>query len=329
MRNWINALGLALLAACFSAPALSASKAQDNKQASAKHGKKAAQRKSNLSRVATTNARKQVNVARTMAAPVIAEHPGVQSAGVLILNEKNGEVVYEKNADSIAPIASITKLMTAMVVLDARLPMNELLTIGLEDVDTLKNTSSRLGVGTQLTRAEMLLLALMSSENRAASALSRHYPGGQIAFVRRMNEKARELGLGSTRFLDPTGLAPHNVSTARELAKLVTAAHRYAEIHHFSTASEYAFVSNVSGRELQFRNTNPLVREQDWTIGLSKTGYTSEAGRCLVMQATINGSPVVMVLLDSEGKFTRIGDATRVRKWLETSPYAQLHASTY
>ncbi|WP_255987342.1 D-alanyl-D-alanine endopeptidase [Chitinolyticbacter albus] len=329
MRNWINALSLALLAVCFSAPALSAGKSQDSKQASAKHGKKAAQRKSNLSRVATTNARRQVNVARAMAAPTIAEHPGVQSAGVLVLNEKSGEVVYEKNADSIAPIASITKLMTAMVVLDAHLPMNELLTIGPEDVDTLKNTSSRLGVGTQLTRAEMLLLALMSSENRAASALSRHYPGGQLAFLRQMNEKSRELGLVRTRFLDPTGLAPNNVSTARELAKLVSAAHRYPEIHHFSTASEYAFVSNVSGRELQFRNTNPLVREHDWTIGLSKTGYTSEAGRCLVMQATINGSPVVMVLLDSEGKFTRIGDATRVRKWLETSPYAQLHASTY
>ncbi|WP_148715198.1 D-alanyl-D-alanine endopeptidase [Chitinolyticbacter meiyuanensis] len=329
MRNWINALGFVLVAACVSAPSLAVAKTTESKQASAKQGKKTAQRKSNLSRVATANARRNVSVARAVAAPVVSEHPGVQSAGVLIMSERSGEVVYEKNADAVAPIASITKLMTAMVVLDAQLPMNELLSIGPEDVDTLKNTSSRLGVGTQLTRAEMLLLALMSSENRAASSLSRHYPGGQPAFLRRMNDKARELGLPHTRFFDATGLTPNNVSTARELAKLVTAAHRYAEIHHFSTSSEYAFISNLTGRELQFRNTNPLVRESDWTIGLSKTGYTNEAGRCLVMQATINGSPVVMVLLDSDGKFTRIGDANRVRKWLETSPYAQLHAGTY
>ncbi|WP_211214692.1 D-alanyl-D-alanine endopeptidase [Chitiniphilus shinanonensis] len=257
------------------------------------------------------------------------EHPGVQSAGVLVMNENTGEVVYQKSADDVAPIASITKLMTAMVVLDAALPMNELLTIGPEDVDLLKNTSSRLGVGTSLTRAEMLLLALMSSENRAASALSRYYPGGHAAFLKRMNDKARELGMVHTRFFDATGLTPNNVSTPRELARMVVAARQYPEIHHFTTSSEYSFVSNITGRELQFRNTNPLVREGDWNIGLSKTGYTNEAGRCLVMQATIGGSPVVMVLLDSAGKYTRIGDATRVRKWLETSPYARLHAGTF
>ncbi|UXY14424.1 D-alanyl-D-alanine endopeptidase [Chitiniphilus purpureus] len=329
MRNWINALALALLAASFVAP-VSAAPQHGKESAGSKQrpSKKNVRPHSSLSREATARARTGVKVARAMA-PTITEHPGVQSAGVLVLNERSGEVVYEKSADDVAPIASITKLMTAMVVLDAGLPMNEILTIGPEDVDLLKNTSSRLNVGTALTRAEMLLLALMSSENRAASALSRHYPGGQPAFLKRMNEKARELGMGQSRFFDATGLSPANVSTPRELARMVKAARHYPEIQHFSTASEYAFVSNISGRELQFRNTNPLVREGDWTIGLSKTGYTNEAGRCLVMQATINGSPIVMVLLDSNGKYTRIGDANRVRKWLETSPYARMHAGTF
>ncbi|TJZ73868.1 D-alanyl-D-alanine endopeptidase [Chitiniphilus eburneus] len=328
MRNWINMLSLAFLAMALTFPAQAAQK-NNGKQASSKQtaSAKRTARNANLSKEATAKARSSVNVSHAVAGSV--EHPGVQSAGVLVMNEHTGEVVYQKSPDEVAPIASITKLMTAMVVLDAGLPMNELLTIGPEDVDLLKNTSSRLGVGTSLTRAEMLLLALMSSENRAASALSRHYPGGQVAFLKRMNDKARELGMVHSRFFDATGLTPNNVSTPRELARMVVAARQYPEIHHFTTSSEYSFVSNISGRELQFRNTNPLVREGDWNIGLSKTGYTNEAGRCLVMQATINGSPVVMVLLDSAGKYTRIGDATRVRKWLETSPYARLHASTF
>ena len=279
----------------------------------------------NVAKRAIASARRDVRLARTSAIPSTLEHPGVQSAGVLVINQKTGEVIYEKNADTITPIASITKLMTAMVVLDAKLPLNELISISEEDLDTLKGTGSRLAPGTTLTRGEMLLLALMSSENRAASALSRHYPGGHDAFIRAMNVKAASLGMYHSKFFDSTGLNPRNVSNARELAMMVQAARRYPEIREFSTSSEYTLTSNL-GKQLTFRNTNPLVRDEQWEIGLSKTGFISEAGRCLVMQAKIDGTPVVMVLMDSNGKYTRVGDAQRVRKWMETSPLAKLRA---
>lgn len=275
---------------------------------------------------AIANARRDVRIARTSARPTTLEHPGVQSAGALVINQLTGEVIYEKNADAITPIASITKLMTAMVVLDAKLPLNELLPISEEDVDKLKGTSSRLSPGVTLTRGEMLLLALMSSENRAASALSRHYPGGRDAFVAAMNAKAASLGMARSRFYDSSGLNPNNVSTARELAQMVKAAREYPEIHQFSTSSEYSLTSSRNGRTLAFHNTNPLVKNDNWEIGLSKTGYINEAGHCIVMQAKINDTPVVMVLMDSTGKYTRIGDAQRVRRWLETSPVAKLRA---
>ncbi|NHQ87756.1 peptidase S11 [Iodobacter sp. HSC-16F04] len=275
---------------------------------------------------AIANARKDVSISRALALSTTLDNPGVQSAGVLVLNEQNGEIMYEKNADSLTPIASITKLMTAMVTLDAQLPLNELLTISQADVDTLKNTSSRLTVGTTLTRGELLLLALMASENRAASALARTFPAGQAVFIRKMNEKALSLGMKNSRFYDSTGLTPNNVSTPRELALMVKAAHRYPEIHDFTTSSEYSFISNQSGRNMAFHNTNPLVKEVDWNIGVSKTGFINEAGRCLVMQATINGTPVVIVLLDSNGKYTRIGDAQRVRKWIETTSLSKSRA---
>ncbi|MBS1154954.1 MAG: peptidase [Proteobacteria bacterium] len=275
---------------------------------------------------AIANARRDVRVARASARPSTLEHPGVQSAGALVINQLTGEVIYEKNADSITPIASITKLMTAMVVLDAKLPLNELISISEEDVDKLKGTGSRLSPGLTLTRGEMLLLALMSSENRAASALSRHYPGGREAFVQAMNNKAASLGMHRSRFLDSSGLNPNNVSTARELALMVKAARDYPEIHQFSTSSEYSLTSSRNGRTLAFHNTNPLVKNDSWEIGLSKTGYINEAGHCIVMQAKINDTPVVMVLMDSTGKYTRIGDAQRVRRWLETSPVAKLRA---
>jgi serine-type D-Ala-D-Ala endopeptidase (penicillin-binding protein 7) len=275
---------------------------------------------------AIANARKDVSVSRALALSTTLDNPGVQSVGVLVLNEQNGEIMYEKNADSLTPIASITKLMTAMVTLDAQLPLNELLTISQADVDTLKNTTSRLTVGTTLTRGELLLLALMASENRAAAALARTFPAGQAVFIRKMNEKAQSLGMRNSRFYDSTGLTPNNVSTPRELALMVKAAHRYPEIHDFTTSSEYSFVSNQSGRNMAFHNTNPLVKEVDWNIGVSKTGFINEAGRCLVMQATINGTPVVIVLLDSNGKYTRIGDAQKVRKWIETTSASRSRA---
>jgi serine-type D-Ala-D-Ala endopeptidase (penicillin-binding protein 7) len=301
-----------------------ASKTSRSSKKSASAHKKAVP--NHVSNRAIANARKDVTISRALAVSSTLDNPGVQSAGVLVLNEQNGEIMYEKNADTLTPIASITKLMTAMVTLDAQLPLNELLTISQADVDTLKNTSSRLTVGTTLTRGELLLLALMASENRAAAALGRTFPAGQAVFIRKMNEKAQSLGMRNSRFYDSTGLTPNNVSTPRELALMVKAAHRYSEIHDFTTSSEYSFVSNQSGRNMAFHNTNPLVKEVDWNIGVSKTGFINEAGRCLVMQATIDGTPVVIVLLDSNGKYTRIGDAQKVRKWIENTAASRSRA---
>ncbi|MEQ1773217.1 MAG: D-alanyl-D-alanine endopeptidase [Burkholderiales bacterium] len=240
----------------------------------------------------------------------------VQSSAALVVNMQNGDVVYNKNITAVAPIASITKLMTAMVVLDAKLPLDEPISLTEEDLDHLKNTGSRLQIGTVLTRDEMLRLALMSSENRAASALARAYPGGIAAFVREMNLKAISLDMMQSSFVDSTGLSSSNVSTAQDLAKMVTAAYQYPLIRQYSTGNGYA-VQSVSGRTLEFRNTNALIPSPDWNIELSKTGYIREAGRCLVMQTVIAGSPVVIVLLDSWGRLSRSGDANRIKKWIE------------
>ena len=242
--------------------------------------------------------------------------PKLASSAVAIIDQATGDVLYEKNAGAVLPIASITKLMTAMVALDVQPSLSETLTVSEADVDMLKGTHSRLAVGTRLSREEMLRLALMSSENRAASALSRHYPGGREAFVAAMNAKAHELGLTETRFADPTGLTPENVSSARDLARLVDAAHQYPLIREFSTSEQYQVA--VKGRPQTFRNTNALVKNDKWTIGLSKTGYISEAGKCLVMQAWFDNKPTIIVLLDSWGKLTRIGDAQRIKRWLES-----------
>lgn len=239
------------------------------------------------------------------------------SAKALILNQETGEVLYAKRTDLPTPIASVTKLMTAMVVLDARQPMDEMITVTSADVDTLKRTSSRLPVGATLSRAEMLQLALMSSENRAASALGHVYPGGYQAFISAMNIKAMMLGMTRSQFVDATGLNSNNVSTAEDLAKMVSAAYEYPEIRQVSTATSYAVEMNGMRRPAEFRNTNILVRNGEWNIGLSKTGFINEAGRCLVMQALIAGQPLIIVLLDSAGKYTRIGDANRIRKWIE------------
>jgi D-alanyl-D-alanine endopeptidase (penicillin-binding protein 7) len=239
------------------------------------------------------------------------------SAKAIVFNQLTGETLYDKNANVPTPIASVTKLMTAMVMLDAQLPLDEILSIGDQDVDYLKRTSSRLSVGTELTRGEMLQLALMASENRAASALGRHYPGGKPAFIQAMNNKARSLGMQSTSFVDSTGLDSNNVSTAQDLVKMVNAAYHYPEIRQVSTLPSQEIT--LLGRQypLNFVNTNALVRGGSWTIGLSKTGFINEAGRCLVMQAEISGQPTIIVLLDSVGKMTRIGDANRIRKWVE------------
>ena len=254
-------------------------------------------------------------------ASIVLKHTGSPKLGssiALIYDERGQRALYTKNASTVAPIASISKLMTAMVVLDAQLPMDEEISISKQDMDTLKGTHSRMRPGMTLTRGELLKLALMASENRAAAALARTYPGGTEAAVAKMNAKARELGMKDTRFLDPTGLNSGNVSTAQDLVKMVLAAQTYEPIHKATTSSSH-LAEPAGYRPLMYKNTNPLVRNASWDIGISKTGYINEAGRCLVMKATIKQHPVVIVLLDSQGKRTRIGDANRIKKWMESS----------
>ena len=241
----------------------------------------------------------------------------LRSASVLVQDADTGEVVFHKNSEAVVPIASITKLMTAMVTIDRELDMQQRVVLSREDIDLRKGTKSRLRPGTVLTRDELLMLALMASENRAAAALGRTYPEGTAAFVAAMNQKAAELGMTDSRFVDPTGLSSGNVSSARDLAKLVHAAHSYELIREYSTRDR-ATVS-AFGKPVNFRNTNGLVRNSHWEIGLSKTGYISEAGRCLVMRVRLASKDLIVVLLDSWGKQSRIGDANRIRKWLETS----------
>ena len=239
----------------------------------------------------------------------------LSSASALVEDQQTGEFLVQKHAAAIVPIASITKLMTAMVVLDAQMNLKESLIIKPEDVDTLRHSRSRLPVGSRLTREEALLLALMASENRAAHMLGRTYPGGLDAFVKAMNTKAQSLGLTETRFKDPTGLSSGNVSSARNLAQMVNAAYNYRLIREFTTCDEAMIHSGR--RTVAFHNTNRLVRSPRWQIGLSKTGFIDEAGRCLVMQAQVAQRPVLIVLLDSHGKFTRLGDANRIKQWME------------
>jgi D-alanyl-D-alanine endopeptidase (penicillin-binding protein 7) len=255
------------------------------------------------------------------AAPEVSDDPAhldLKSTSALVIEQGEGRTLFAKNIDAVVPIASITKLMTAMVVLDARLDLREAVAITDEDVDMVKRTRSRLKIGTVLARDELLRLALMASENRAAAALARAYPGGPHAFVTAMNHKALELGMMHTRFVDSTGLSSDNVSTAQDLARMVVAAHRYPLIQEYTTLPGYVVHTNA-GRPLAFSNSNGLVKDSTWHIDVSKTGYISEAGRCLVMQARIGAKPVVIVLLDSWGRYTRIGDANRIKRWMEAA----------
>ena len=241
----------------------------------------------------------------------------LRSANVLVLDAAEDRQIYAKAADEVTPIASVTKLMTAMVTLDAQQALDENLDIDAADFDYLKGSHSRLREGTTLSRREMLRLALMASENRAAASLARHYPGGTSAFVTAMNFKALSLGLKHTHYSDPTGLSPQNVSTASDLAKLVQAAAEYPLIREYTTTPSY-MVELDTGRSLGFNNSNALVKNGAWDIQLQKTGYIREAGRCLVMLANIASRPLVIVLLDSNGKYTRLGDAQRIKHWVET-----------
>jgi serine-type D-Ala-D-Ala endopeptidase (penicillin-binding protein 7) len=262
--------------------------------------------------------KKQARPAAAAASDSVTDLSDLKSSAVMIVRQDDGSLLYSKNIETVVPIASITKLMTAMVVLDAKLPLDDYVIITTDDIDDIKGTRSRLKVGSRLTRDDLLRLALMASENRAAAALTRAYPGGTPAFVAAMNEKAMELGMYRSRFVDGTGLSSENVSTARDLATMVKGAYQYPLIREYSTETAHT-VTLANGRSLQYRNSNRLVQNPDWHIGLSKTGYISEAGRCLVMQTVISATPLIIVLLDSWGRLTRIGDANRIRKWIEVN----------
>jgi serine-type D-Ala-D-Ala endopeptidase (penicillin-binding protein 7) len=265
------------------------------------------------------------SIVRLPAKPSFGQLAGLHSAGdeldlkssvALVIDQETSEVLLRKNDSAILPIASITKLMTGLVISEAKLPMDEMLTITQDDVDTEKGSSSRLRVGTSLSRGELMHLALMASENRAAHALGRTYPGGLTAFVEAMNQRAQLLGMADTKYVEPTGLSSRNQSSAQDLARLVGTASQDKMLSELSTSPGYQV--EVGRRTLQFNNTNRLVKNPAWDIGLQKTGYISEAGQCLVMQAKVAGRKLIMVFLDSAGKFSRIGDAERVRKWVET-----------
>lgn len=264
-----------------------------------------------------------------VSAPVFARElrqPALKSQAALVVDQQSGEILLGKNVESKLPIASLTKLMTAIVTLDAELDPDEPVTITKADVDRLRGSHSRLQVGTMLTRDELLHLALMASENRAASAIASSYPGGKDSCVLAMNLKAQLLGMSGTRFEDGTGLSGRNLSNAQDVAKLVQAAHAYPKIRDYTTSTSYQV--KVGRRTMRFGNTNNLTRSSRWDIGLSKTGYIAEAGRCLVMQVTLAGRSIIIVLLDSWGKYTRVGDATRIRQWLEFASRSAAHPTS-
>lgn len=261
-----------------------------------------------------------------LALPSVGHQNGLQSSAdvlnlkssvALIIDQNTNEVLFSKNDKAVLPIASLTKLMTGLVISGARLPLDEMIEITQDDVDMEKGSSSRLRVGTVLSRGELLHLALMSSENRAANALGRSFPGGAAVFVQLMNVKARSLGMLSTSYVEPTGLSSKNQSSARDLAKLVDVASGDPLLREFSTSPGYQVA--VGNRTLQYNNTNRLIKNPSWDIGLQKTGYISEAGRCLVMQTKVAGRNLIMIFLDSAGKLSRLGDAERVRSWVESS----------
>lgn len=306
-----------------------AGKSRATAAASGKGSRAVASSSAKTSRVAAASARTPVRAAAYVvpAKPSFGELAGLhalsdpldlKSSVALIIDQDTKEILLSKNDHAVLPIASLTKLMTGHLISQARLPMDEPITITQDDVDTEKGSRSRLMVGTTLTRREMLHLALMSSENRAANALGRTYPGGLAVFVAQMNGRARALGMTDTRYVEPTGLSSKNQSSARDLAILVNVAHSDPVLREFSTSPGYEVA--VGNRTLQYNNTNRLVHSPSWDIGLQKTGYISEAGRCLVMQTQVGGRKLIMVFLDSAGKFSRLGDAERVRQWVESTP---------
>lgn len=307
-------------------------------RSAAKVPRKAASIKQTRVSVSAHSAKAPVRMAAEPARPSFGQLAGLhevsdpldlKSSVALVIDQDTKEVLLSKNDHAVLPIASLTKLMTGLLISEAHLPMDEPITITQDDVDTEKGSGSRLTVGATLSRGELLHLALMASENRAAHALGRTYPGGLGVFVERMNAKARLLGMADTRYVEPTGLSSRNQSSARDLAALVNVAHSDPLLRELSTSPSHEVA--VGHRTLQYNNTNRLVKSPAWEIGLQKTGYISEAGRCLVMQAQVAGRKLIMVFLDSAGKFSRLGDAERVRSWVEKMHSAGgpiLHAET-
>lgn len=312
--QWVA--GIAAVAACLAfapAPAESASSQTAKRPSKAAKAERAKPAKP-ARRAAAVRVPERPSLGQLQGLHRVEDPLDLKSSVALIVDQETNQVLFAKNSDAVLPIASITKLMTALVVTEAGLSGDELLSISQDDVDTEKGSRSRLRVGTQLTRDEMMHLALMASENRAAHALGRHYPGGLEAFVAAMNLKAVQLGMTDTHYVEPTGLSPRNRSSAKDLTLLVKAAYQHPNIRELSTSPETQVA--VGSRQLQFHNTNRLVSNPTWEIGLQKTGYISEAGRCLVMQAQLAGRKLIMVLLDSAGKYSRLGDAERIRRWL-------------
>ena len=315
------------MAVCISVPMASTAWAQSD----AGHKRAAVSAKKKVAKSAPSN--QSPRVARAaVKAPVVAARPSfgqmaglhavsdpldLRSSVALVIDQDTNEILLRKNDQAVLPIASLTKLMTGLVIAEANLPMSELVTITQDDVDTEKGSSSRLAVGSVLSRGDLLHLALMSSENRAAHALGRTFPGGLDTFVSRMNARAQLLGMHDTRYVEPTGLSSRNQSSAHDLATLVAAAYKEPVLRELSTSPGREI--EVGRRTLQYNNTNRLVKSPQWDIGLQKTGYISEAGQCLVMQAQVAGRKLIMVFLDSAGKLSRIADAERVRRWLENS----------
>ncbi len=322
MKKLFSGLGvLALFSSLMFASAHA--EAAKHPSATAKHSKKAAVKAKSVRKHASFRA---VAIPKPPSFGQIAGLHGahdaldLKSSVALVIDQDTQEVLFRKNDLAVLPIASITKLMTGLLISEAKLPMDETITISQDDVDQEKGSSSRLRVGTELSRGELLHLALMSSENRAANALGRTYPGGLAVFVPKMNARAKALGMMDTNYAEPTGLSSKNQSSAHDLATLVNFAYGDPTLRELSTSTGYQVA--VGRRTLQYNNTNRLVKNPSWEIGLQKTGFINEAGQCLVMQAKVAGRKLIMVFLDSAGKLSRIGDAERVKRWVESIPAA-------
>ncbi|NMX64556.1 D-alanyl-D-alanine endopeptidase [Pseudomonas sp. WS 5059] len=258
------------------------------------------------------------NASETTLAPRDTSQLHIASGSAMLVDLQTNKVIYASNPDVVVPIASVTKLMTGMVVLDAKQNMDEYISINISDTPEMKGVFSRVKLNSEMPRKEMLLITLMSSENRAAASLAHHYPGGYAAFIAAMNAKAKALGMNSTRYVEPTGLSIHNVSTARDLSKLVQAAHKYPLLTQLSTTKEKTVSFRKPSYTLGFSNTDHLVNRANWDIKLTKTGFTNQAGHCLVLVTSMGNRPVSLVILDAFGKFTHFADASRIRKWIET-----------